>query len=241
MLCGYLPFDDTNNDGLFQKILDGKIDYPDPIEDDIYLSGDALDLINKILTANPKKRIGLEEILEHPFMEYGKMEYNKVVKPDNFKQEELIINYMTNELGIENKNNIIEKNIHENRHNNITTTYNLLKLKFMEGRLKFIIKEKIIKQFSKQDCLSNILKDNLNNNNIKNNLSNNNINNSVNYNNYISFNYNYSKKRFLNTKHIFNYDENKENRYNNCTYRNYYSSTKRSKISSHSHSNKNLQ
>ena len=241
MLCGYLPFDDTNNDGLFQKILDGKIDYPDPIEDDIYLSEDALDLIEKILTANPNKRIGIEEILEHPFMEYGKIEYNRIIKPDNFKQEALIINYMTNELGIENKNNIIEKNIHENRHNNITTTYNLLKLKFMEGRLKFIIKEKIIKQFSKQDCLSNILKNNLNNNNIKNNLSNNNINNSVNYNNYISFNYNYSKKKFLNTKHLINYDENKENRFNNYTYRNYYSSSKRSKISSHSHSNKNLQ
>jgi len=241
MLCGYLPFDDTNNDGLFQKILDGKIDYPDPIEDDIYLSEDALDLIDKILTANPKKRIGLEEILEHPFMEYGKMEYNKVIKPDNFKQESLIINYMINELGIENKNNIIEKNIHENRHNNITTTYNLLKSKFMEGRLKFIIKEKIIKQLSRQDCLTNILSKNENNNNINNNLNNNNINNSVNYNNYINLNYNYSKKRFRNTKHIFNYDENKENRYNNYTYRNNYSSKIRSKFSSNSPSNKNLQ
>ena len=239
MLCGYLPFDDTNNDGLFEKIIEGKIDYPDPIEDDIYLSEDALDLIDKILTSDPEKRIGLEEILEHPFMEYGKMEYNRVIKPENFKQEALIINYMVSELGIENKNNIIEKNIHENRHNNITTTYHLLKSKFMEGRLRFIIKEKIIKQFSKKDCLSNILSNNLNN--IKNNLSNNNINNSVNYNNYINFNYNYSKIKFRNTKHIFNFDENKENRYNNYTTRNNYSSKKRSQISSNSPSNRNLQ
>ena len=123
MLCGYLPFDDSNNDVLFKKILECKIDYPDPVEDDIILSDNALDLINKILTLNPKNRIGIEEILEHPFLEYGKKEYNNVIKPDNFDQEALIIDYMINELGFMNKNNIIQQYIFSNNHNNITTTF----------------------------------------------------------------------------------------------------------------------
>ena len=179
MLCGYLPFDDKNNDGLFKKILEGKIDYPDPIEDDIDLSETALDLINKILTANPKKRIGIEDILRHPFMEYGKKEYYNVIKSDNFEQEELIVNYMVNELGFENENNIILKYIHINKHNHITTTYKLLKQKFIEGRLKYNLRNKITKQISKKDCFRNTLNNHMSNKKMnKNNLSFNNNSNS---------------------------------------------------------------
>jgi len=190
MLCGYLPFDDKNNDGLFKKILEGKIDYPDPVEDDIDLSENALDLINRILTANPNKRIGIEDILKHPFMEYGKKEYYNVIKPDNFKEEELIVNYMVNELGFENEDNIIQNYIHINKHNHITTTYKLLKQKYLEGRLNYTFRKKIAKQISKQDYFRNALNTHMRNNNINVNINRNNLS----FNNNSNSNCNLSKK-----------------------------------------------
>ena len=230
MLCGYLPFDDKNNNILFRKIVECNIDYPE--EDEVELSENSLDLINKILTPNPKKRIGLEEILEHPFMKYGKKVYNNIInKPDNFTQEELIINYMINELGFNNNNNTIEKYIHSNRHNNITTTYYLLKQKFLDGRLNCNIKT-MVKQISDQDC-SNIL---LNNKNSSNNISNNSL--SFNNNNNSNSNYiNYSKKKIQYIKNKFNYDD--KEKQNNITYNNF-NYKKRSKTSSCSQSKKNI-
>ena len=227
MLCGYLPFDDKNNDGLFKKILEGKIDYPDPVEDDIDLSENALDLINKILTANPKKRIGIEDILKHPFMEYGKKEYYNVIKPDNFEQEELIVNYMVNELGFENENNIISKYIHINKHNHITTTYKLLKQKYIEGRLNYTFRKKIAKQISKQDCFRNTLNNHMSNNNIianKNNLSFNNNSNS---------NCNRSKKNIKEIINKFPFDDKEQKILNSIT------KDQRSKTTSRSQSNNN--
>ena len=93
MLCGYLPFDDdeeeekeeshdkryfsqsnTNNkeeksednEVLFQKILEGKIEFPD------YLSDVAIDLIKKMLVVEPEDRIELDEIKKHKFYRMGK-------------------------------------------------------------------------------------------------------------------------------------------------------------------------
>ena len=66
MLCGYLPFDHKDNDKLFKKILQCKINYPKN------LSSDSKDLIKKILVPNPRKRISIPEIKEHPFYLKGK-------------------------------------------------------------------------------------------------------------------------------------------------------------------------
>ena len=66
MLCGYLPFDHKDNDKLFKKILECKIKYPKN------LSSDSKDLIKKILVPNPRKRISIPEIKEHPFYLKGK-------------------------------------------------------------------------------------------------------------------------------------------------------------------------
>ena len=62
MVCGYLPFEDKNNDKLYKKILSGKFDLPNR------LSHDCKDLIKKILTVNPKNRINIQDIKNHPFL-----------------------------------------------------------------------------------------------------------------------------------------------------------------------------
>ena len=92
MLCGYLPFEDKNNDKLFKKIADCKIDYPD------YLSTNAVDLLKKIIVPNPKKRITINEIKKHPFYLQGKELFDK----------EFTIQYLTDDVN-NNDNNTKEK------------------------------------------------------------------------------------------------------------------------------------
>ena len=67
MTCGYLPFEDPDNDILFKKILKCKIKYPE------YLSDMIIDLMKKILVVDPNKRITIQEIKQHPFYLKGKM------------------------------------------------------------------------------------------------------------------------------------------------------------------------
>ena len=135
MLCGYLPFDDKNNDNLFKKILKCNIEFPK--KKNVIISENAKDLIRKILQPEPSKRITLEDILQHPFLVYGNKKYKEKIKLDINKQDKLIIDYMTNILGISNKNNIIRKNINDNRHNHITTIFYLLKKKYNEGQFDY--------------------------------------------------------------------------------------------------------
>ena len=214
MLFGYLPFDDNDNNILFKKILDCEIDFPE--EKEIDVGKDAIDLINKILNPDPEKRIGIDEVEKHPFMEYGKKEYEKLFKKENFRQEELIINYMENELGFDNRNNNIQNDICNNRHNHVTTTYYLLKQKCLEGRLVFSFRERLYKKITKRK-------------NLEENKSNNYNSNS----DYLEEN---KKNENSNTKNINHYQIIKTNNFS----KNNNSIHKRSKTTSRSESKKNL-
>jgi serine/threonine-protein kinase Chk2 len=70
-LCGFPPFSDelydpvNNPYTLAQQILGGRFDYPSPYWDTV---GDpALDLIDRMLTVDPDKRITIDGCLEHPW------------------------------------------------------------------------------------------------------------------------------------------------------------------------------
>ncbi len=95
MLCGYLPFEDKDNDELFKKILECKLEFPR------FLSFNSKDLIKKILVTNPDKRIGIEDIKIHPFFLKG-----KAIFAQNFRVKEVHnlsiendLNYMNTEEG----------------------------------------------------------------------------------------------------------------------------------------------
>ena len=133
MLCGYLPFDDKDNDRLFRKILKCKIEFPKKI----VISENAKDLIRKILKPEPSKRITLDEILEHPFLIYGNKKYKEKINMDINKQDKLIIDYMINVLKIKNDDDIIKKSIIDNKYNNYSTIFHLLKKKYKEGRFNY--------------------------------------------------------------------------------------------------------
>ena len=70
MICGYLPFEDNNNEILFGKILKCKINYPK------HIGKLPLDLMKKIIVPEPNKRITLQQIKEHPFFLKGKSLFN---------------------------------------------------------------------------------------------------------------------------------------------------------------------
>ena len=86
MLCGYLPFEDKNNEILFKKIVNCKVVYPD------YLSSISIDLLKKILVPDPNKRITIPQIKKHPFYLKGKKIFEQefsieIIKPKDKKNE----------------------------------------------------------------------------------------------------------------------------------------------------------
>ena len=127
MVCGFLPFEDDNQNILFGKIAKGLFSLPS------FLSPSCKDLLKKILVTDPKKRYGFEEIKHHSWF----MSVNNVMgknfffnSPGVFIEEDVIpidieiIAEIYNDFHFD-----ISKIINEilrNRHNKITTTYYLI-------------------------------------------------------------------------------------------------------------------
>ncbi|ODH47205.1 CAMK/RAD53 protein kinase [Paracoccidioides brasiliensis] len=70
-LCGFPPFSDElytreNPYTLAEQIKLGKFDYPSPYWDSV--EDPALDLIDRMLTVDPGKRLTIDECLEHPWL-----------------------------------------------------------------------------------------------------------------------------------------------------------------------------
>ena len=122
MLCGYLPFTDSNEQKLFKKIVEGKLYFPH------FLSEQAKDLLNKVLTKDPLKRITINKIKKHPWFNLNNPKItmspgfliNEIVIPIDLD----IINKMVNIYGYNEKE--IKIDLLKNKHNNRTTTYYLL-------------------------------------------------------------------------------------------------------------------
>jgi len=63
LLCGYPPFYNENDGRLFDSIMAGQYEFHSPYWDNI--SGQAKDLIKKLLVVNPKQRLTAKQALEH--------------------------------------------------------------------------------------------------------------------------------------------------------------------------------
>ena len=59
LLAGYLPFEDPNTSNLYKKILSADFEMPN------FLSPEAQDIISRILTTDPEKRITIPQIQQH--------------------------------------------------------------------------------------------------------------------------------------------------------------------------------
>lgn len=118
MICGYLPFEHKNNDKLYQKILECKLEIPD------FVTPMCKDMILRILTLDPSKRIKLDEIKSHQFYKYGERLVAKETQTINVnKLHDTVIEKMK-QLGYDKTE--VNYNLESKKHNNITTTYELL-------------------------------------------------------------------------------------------------------------------
>ena len=127
MVCGFLPFEDDNQNILFGKIAKGLFSLPS------FLSQSCKDLLKKILVTDPKKRFGFEEIKHHPWF----LSVNNVMgrniffnSPGVFVDEDVlpvdveIIAEIYNDFHIDIAK--IINDVIKNRHNKITTAYYLI-------------------------------------------------------------------------------------------------------------------
>ncbi|XP_012882036.1 PREDICTED: maternal embryonic leucine zipper kinase [Dipodomys ordii] len=62
LMCGFLPFDDDNIMVLYKKIMRGKYDVPK------WLSPSSILLLQQMLQVDPKKRISMRNLLNHPWI-----------------------------------------------------------------------------------------------------------------------------------------------------------------------------
>jgi 5'-AMP-activated protein kinase catalytic alpha subunit len=127
MVCGYLPFEDNNNEVLYKKITDGKFTLPN------FLSDQCKDLVRRILTTNPDKRFSIYQIKSHPWFNSGTPSISEGlliathIIPIDEELVEKMAEYQFNKEEV-------RSSIISNRHNHVTTTYYLLlKSKIRKG------------------------------------------------------------------------------------------------------------
>ena len=119
MLCGFLPFDDADNDVLYQKIIDGKFILPE------FLSDNAQDLLTNILNTDPSKRFTMKQIRAHPWFNGIPVIINEglLINVINIPVDEKLLEKLKDYgYDIDETREFIKNN----RHNNSTTTYYLL-------------------------------------------------------------------------------------------------------------------
>ena len=171
MVSGFLPFEDDDNENIYRKVVLGKFDLPD------HLSFECKDLINKILIGNPKKRIKINDIKKHKFLQKGflKMKFinfynryfNQVYSYDSLQIYDFVVKDMISKNLVNGKcEEDIINNIKNNNFNEITTIYKLL-----------------VKKYERDKLYNQNNNNNNNQNNINNDCDNIDINNDNNYDN----------------------------------------------------------
>lgn len=66
MVAGYLPFEDSDTNKLYSKILSGQFTIPK------HVSSECSDLLTKIMETDPEKRFTAAQIKEHPWFNLSK-------------------------------------------------------------------------------------------------------------------------------------------------------------------------
>ena len=126
LICGYLPFEDSNTTMLYKKIISGEYRCPK------YMSEDAKDLISKILKTNPEERYTINQIKNHKWFKSVTQEINTgiIIGEDVIHVENKVL-LLLEQYGVAGE--VARKHLEANKHNHITTTYYLL---LRKNRLK---------------------------------------------------------------------------------------------------------
>ena len=121
MICGFLPFEESNTSKLYKKILKGKFDIPN------FVSREAKDLLEKILHIDPDKRITIKDIKKHKWFNLN-CSLKMTAENYEFKPIATVHTKILSQMSGYNFKNVklIEYLISNNKHNAITIAYNLL-------------------------------------------------------------------------------------------------------------------
>lgn len=121
LLAGYLPFEDPNTSNLYKKILSADFEMPD------FLSPEAQDIICRILTTDPDKRITIQQIKQHPWFNIQQQTLSKMPGTQvGFDAAPIDLNILKQ---LEEHNIDIDyarKCLEANKHNTVTATYYLI-------------------------------------------------------------------------------------------------------------------
>ena len=128
LLAGYLPFEDPNTSNLYKKILSADFEMPN------FLSPEAQDIISRILTTDPEKRITIPQIQQHAWFSM-----QKITLP---KSPGTIVGFDPSPIDIDILKQLEEHNIdidyarkclEANKHNTVTATYYLILKKHLKA------------------------------------------------------------------------------------------------------------
>ncbi|CAD8061805.1 unnamed protein product [Paramecium primaurelia] len=114
MLCGYVPFEDSNTRKLYEKIKYSDFQRPS------HLSPQVIDLLQGLLNKNPLNRLSIAKIKMHPFV--SKYSYSVQIHRTLAINSNIIKQLQA--IGIDSQK--CREMIINNKHNPITTTYHLL-------------------------------------------------------------------------------------------------------------------
>ena len=119
MICGYLPFEDSNTSQLYKKILAGDYQFPK------FISNDAKNFLKGILNISPEDRFTISHIRAHPWYQQLK-EHPKpgiLVGYDHIKVDYSILKQVK-AFGYDL--DYTKKCLEADKHNEVTTSYYLL-------------------------------------------------------------------------------------------------------------------
>jgi serine/threonine protein kinase len=125
MICGYLPFEDSNTNTLYKKILAGEYQFPK------FISSEAKDLIKGVLNVEPETRFSIEDIRKHTWFSLLKEEIRPGIL---IGYDHIIVDLeILKQLEKYGYNlDYTKKCLEANKHNDVTTAYYLLLKKYLE-------------------------------------------------------------------------------------------------------------
>ncbi|KGL97496.1 Maternal embryonic leucine zipper kinase [Charadrius vociferus] len=127
LLCGFLPFDDNSLVAIYRKITRGKYSIPK------WLSPGSTLLINQMLQVDPKKRITVKHLLNHPWLTQG---YSDAVQWQSKYPLRHLDEDCVTELSAFHKQSreSVSKLISEWKYDQMSATYLLLRSKKAHGK-----------------------------------------------------------------------------------------------------------
>ncbi|KAL4101894.1 hypothetical protein PRIC1_005642 [Phytophthora ramorum] len=137
MVCGFLPFEDSNTNLLYKKILSANYKMP------TFLSANAQDLIRRILETDPEKRYTVDKIRQHPWLagvqtpDLSSFGVSDNAKSDEVKARHELVLSQLESLGLPRDE--VQTLLAKKAYNRFTASYYLL-----DSKLQRIMRNRVV-------------------------------------------------------------------------------------------------